>query len=71
MRGNIKFAIINPPIIKQQVAISDGHCKVDKPIIACPLVQPPAYLVPKPIIKPPITIIKKPRRVNKLAQENN
>lgn len=42
MNGRIKFAIISPPTKKQQVAISDGNCKLDKPEIACPLVQPPA-----------------------------
>jgi hypothetical protein len=30
-KGKIKFAIINPPMKKQQVATSDGHCKLDKP----------------------------------------
>ena len=30
-----------PPNIKQQVATNEGHCKLDNPIIACPLVQPP------------------------------
>ena len=28
------FAIINPPIKKQQVAISDGNCRFDNPEIA-------------------------------------
>ncbi len=27
---------------KQMVAIKDGHCKLDNPIIECPEVQPPA-----------------------------
>jgi len=31
MKGKIKLAIINPPIKKQHVAISDGNCKFDKP----------------------------------------
>lgn len=33
---------MKPPAIKQQVAIKDGICKVDMPMIAWPLVQPPA-----------------------------
>ena len=67
----MKFAIIKPPAIKQQVAISDGHCKVDKPIMAWPLVQPPAYLVPKPTVKPPITMSIKPFSVSNACQLNN
>ena len=58
----MRLAIIKPPAIKLMVAISDGHCKLLKPMIACPLVQPPAYLVPKPTKKPPIT-----RRMNPLS----
>ena len=27
----MKFAIISPPMKKQQVATSDGHCKLDRP----------------------------------------
>lgn len=34
INGKTKFAIIKPPAIKQIVATSDGHCKLDKPIIA-------------------------------------
>lgn len=30
----MKFAIINPPTKKQQVAISDGNCRFDNPEIA-------------------------------------
>ena len=64
----MKFTITKPPIIKQIVATSDGHCNVDNPIIACPLVQPPAYLVPKPTKKPPIMKKNKPLSVNKLSK---
>jgi hypothetical protein len=42
MNGKSIFAEKKPPTIKQQVAIRDGICKVDSPIMACPLVQPPA-----------------------------
>ena len=53
------------------VAISDGHCKLLKPIIAWPLVQPPAYLVPKPTKKPPIINNRKPLTDNNACQLNN
>ena len=36
-------------------ATKEGNCKLDSPLIACPDVHPPAYLVPKPIKKPPTT----------------
>ena len=64
----MKFAITIPPIIKQIVATNEGHCKLDKPIIECPEVHPPAYLVPKPTKKPPITRRTKPLSVNKAGQ---
>ena len=59
-----------PPTIKQQVATNEGHCKVDKPMIACPLVQPPAYLVPNPTINPPKITIMNPLRVANWSQLN-
>ena len=34
--------MVKPPTIKQQVAIKDGTCKFESPIIAWPEVQPPA-----------------------------
>jgi len=64
----MKFAITIPPIIKQIVATNEGHCKLDKPIIECPEVHPPAYLVPKPIRKPPTTITRNPFKENKTDQ---
>jgi hypothetical protein len=42
MKGKIKLAMINPPIMKQMVATKEGHCKSDKPMIAWPEVHPPA-----------------------------
>lgn len=45
----------NPPIIKQIVATKEGHCKVESPMMECPLVHPPAYLVPNPTKNPPKT----------------
>lgn len=42
MYGRIIFAIIKPPMKKQQVAISDGNCRFDNPEMEWPLVQPPA-----------------------------
>ena len=41
-----------PPMKKLMVATNDGICKLDNPMIECPEVQPPAYLVPKPTRKP-------------------
>lgn len=43
-----------PPIKKPITATKEGICKFDKPLIAWPEVQPPAYLDPKPTNKPPI-----------------
>ena len=53
---------MKPPIIKQTVATRDGNCKVDKPMIECPLVHPPAYRVPNPMRNPPTIISIKPFR---------
>jgi hypothetical protein len=64
----MKFAITIPPIIKQIVATNEGHCKLDKPIIECPEVHPPAYLVPKPTRKPPTTINRNPFNENNTDQ---
>ncbi len=57
--------MIRPPMKKLMTATRDGSCKSAIPDIACPEVQPPAYLDPKPIKKPPPTIIMKPLSVNK------
>lgn len=65
------FAMMKPPIIKLMVAISDGTCRLERPMMAWPDVQPPAYLVPKPTRNPPAIIITNPRRVNKLPAENS
>ena len=51
---------MRPPMKKPITAIKDGTCKFDKPLIACPDVQPPAYLVPKPTRIPPPSKTKKP-----------
>ena len=45
------------------VATNEGHCKLDKPIIECPEVQPLAQRVPKPTKNPPNTIKMKPLKV--------
>ena len=42
MKGRMRLAMIKPPTIKQIVATSDGNCKLDKPMMECPDVQPPA-----------------------------
>lgn len=63
--------MITPPMKKQQLAIRDGNCRFERPEIAWPLVQPPAYRDPKPIKNPPPTIIKKPFSVNKDSHENS
>ena len=36
--------MINPPIKNPITAIREGNCKFDKPLMACPEVQPPAHL---------------------------
>ena len=59
---------MKPPTIKQMVAINDGSCKFERPIIACPEVHPPAYRVPNPTKKPPPTISIKPLSVNKAGK---
>ncbi len=41
-KGKINQVMIKPPTINEMVATNDGHCKLLKPMIACPLVQPPA-----------------------------
>lgn len=60
MIGNIQLAIKMPPAMKLTVAISEGNCRLDNPIMECPLVQPPAYRVPNPTSKPPPTIMRIP-----------
>ena len=45
---------------KPITAISEGHCRLDIPLIAWPEVQPPAYLEPKPTINPPKAKTEKP-----------
>lgn len=40
--GKMKLAMIKPPIIKHIVATRDGHCKLESPMMECPLVHPPA-----------------------------
>ena len=51
-------------------AISDGICKLLKPEIAWPEVQPPAYGVPNPIKNPPINKTKNPFTVNAFSKLN-
>ena len=46
--------MVRPPIKNPITAMSDPICNWLKPVIACPDVQPPAYLVPKPTKNPPI-----------------
>ena len=61
--------MVKPPNIKNIVATNDGHCKLAKPIMECPEVQPLAYRVPKPTKKPPITKKKRPLSVKRLSNE--
>lgn len=42
MIGKIKCAIAKPPIKNPITATKEGNCKLLKPEIACPEVQPPA-----------------------------
>ena len=53
MMGNRKWVMIRPPIKKPMVAMREGNCRLAKPVMACPEVQPPAHLVPKPTRNPP------------------
>ena len=48
-----------------------GNCKLLKPEIAWPDVQPPAYLAPKPTKSPPIANINNPFRSEKTVLSNN
>ena len=58
-----------PPIKKPITAMSEGNCRLDNPLIACPEVQPPAHRVPNPTRNPPTTMIKKPLMVSKPSIE--
>ncbi len=60
----------NPPTIKQQVATSEGHCRLEIPMMAWPDVQPPAYRVPKPTKKPPKTKNISPFTLKIFSTEN-
>jgi hypothetical protein len=53
------------------VAIKEPTCKLDKPIMECPEVHPPAYRVPKPTKNPPSTINTDPLKVNNDFQEKS
>ncbi len=59
----------SPPIKKQIVATSEGHCKFEMPIIEWPEVQPLAQRVPKPTKKPPKTMKTKPLNVKSWSNE--
>ena len=54
----IKCAMIKPPTKNPTTAFSEGNCKLLKPEIACPEVQPPAYREPNPMSIPPMIKIK-------------
>lgn len=59
------------PLVKNRiVATRDGHCRVDRPAIPCPLVHPPEYRVPKPTKNPPPATINKCCQVIKCDQLN-
>ena len=63
--------ISSPPMKKPMTAISDGHCKLLNPLMACPDVHPPAYLVPNPTRKPPTTRYNKDEKLNKTFVPNS
>ena len=65
----MSHVISKPPAKNPITATKEGNCKSASPDIACPEVQPPAYLAPKPIKNPPTIIIIKPLTVNSDAQE--
>ena len=50
--------------------MSDGTCRFDKPIMACPEVHQPAQRVPKPTKNPPKTMKIKPLSVNRFWKLN-
>lgn len=56
---------------KPITVIKEGNCKLDKPLIACPEVQPPAYLEPKPTRNPPKARIINPFKENNDSILNN
>ena len=68
MIGSNTLAIKNPPIMKKIVATRLGSCRFAIPMMEWPLVQPPAYRVPKPTRNPPPTIMIMPRSVNSDSQ---
>src|SRR5690625_4481538 len=53
MRGNSTCVITRPPAKNPNTAMSDGSCRLARPVIACPEVQPPAQRAPKPTSPPP------------------
>ena len=61
--------MINPPVKNPITATREGNCIFAIPEIACPEVQPPAYLAPNPTRKPPTTITINPLSENKDFQE--
>lgn len=56
---------------KPIAAKKDTSCNELKPVIACPDVHPPAYLVPKPIRNPPIIINIMPFGVERNSKLNS
>ena len=52
-KDRIKWFINRPLIKKAMTAINEGNCILLKPDIACPEVQPQAYLVTIPFSIPP------------------
>ena len=63
--------MIRPPIKKPITAIKEGICRLEIPLIACPDVQPPAYLAPKPTSRPPIESVKNPLSEKIFFRSNN
>jgi len=52
-------------------AMSEGNCKSDKPLMAWPDVQPPAYREPNPTMSPPKANTKNPLIERMASKLNN
>src|SRR5690606_19302695 len=53
IKGNNRWTMISPPMKKPMTAKREGSCRLLRPEMAWPEVQPPAQRAPKPTTKPP------------------
>ena len=60
-----------PPMKNPMTAINEGNWRFERPEIACPEVQPPAYRAPKPTKNPPkISVMRLFRSVKAMLEKN-